>query len=86
MGGDLADPGLYRVWIDPASLPAEIERWLTPADPLEFSVRATPGISVSVALGDAEQRQVLLIIEDVCHEQDVALPGQAIAHLYAHTV
>ena len=41
------------VWIDPASLPAEIERWLTPADPLEFSVRATPGISVSVALGDA---------------------------------
>ena len=41
------------VWIDPASLPAEIERWLTPADPLEFSVRATPGISVSVSLGDA---------------------------------
>ncbi len=41
------------VWIDPASLAAEIERWLTPADPLEFSVRATPGISVSVALGDA---------------------------------
>jgi N-acetylmuramoyl-L-alanine amidase len=41
------------VWIDPASLPAEVERWLTPADPLEFSVRATPGISVSVALGDA---------------------------------
>ena len=41
------------VWIDPASLPAEIERWLTPTDRLEFSVRATPGISVSVALGDA---------------------------------
>ncbi len=41
------------VWIDPASLPAEIERWLTPTDPLEFSVRATPGISVSVAMGDA---------------------------------
>jgi N-acetylmuramoyl-L-alanine amidase len=41
------------VWIDPVSLPAEIERWLTPTDRLEFSVRATPGISVSVALGDA---------------------------------
>jgi N-acetylmuramoyl-L-alanine amidase len=41
------------VWIDPASPPAEVERWLMPADPLEFSIRATPGISVSVALGDA---------------------------------
>ncbi|MEJ2342339.1 MAG: hypothetical protein P8Y10_09055, partial [Gemmatimonadales bacterium] len=39
-------------WIDPASLPAEIERWLTPKDRLEFAVRATPGIGVSVALGD----------------------------------
>ncbi len=40
-------------WIDPATLPAEIERWLTPKDRLEFAVRATPGIGVSVALGDA---------------------------------
>lgn len=41
------------VWIDSASLPAEVERWLTPTDPVDFAVRATPGISVSVALGDA---------------------------------
>lgn len=42
-----------EVWIDPASLPTEVERWRTPPEPLDFRVRAAPGISVSVALGDA---------------------------------
>jgi N-acetylmuramoyl-L-alanine amidase len=78
------------VWIDPASLPAEIERWLTPTDGLEFSVRATPGISVSVALGDARlalqeagsglYRGSLLIreiLDSACDARDPAAGSEA---------
>ncbi len=36
------------VWVDSASLPAAVERWLTPEAPLEFAVRAAPGVTVRV--------------------------------------
>ncbi len=39
------------VWLDSASLPAQVERWLLPDEELEFSVRAAPGLSIEVRVG-----------------------------------
>ncbi len=48
------DPG--TVWIDPRSLPPEVERWLVPNDPLRFSVRGAPGLAVAVEAEDLVRR------------------------------
>ena len=48
------EPG--TVWIDAASLPREVERWMLPGDPLPFAVRAAPGLAVAVQAEDVVQR------------------------------
>ena len=48
------EPG--GVWIDPESLPADVDLWLMPADPLPFSVRAAPGLAVAVQARDVVAR------------------------------
>ena len=48
------EPG--TVWIDVSSLPPEVERWLLPTDPIQFAVRAAPGLAVAVEAEDVVSR------------------------------